>query len=427
MNCRLVAILLATPMSILLYPSKAVGQEGGADTSRVKTLKVFLDCQTFCDFDHFRREIAFVDYMRDRRDAQVHVLVTSQRTGAGGQEFTFAFIGLGVFEGRQDTLIYASSPVDTPDEIREGQTKTLQIGLMRYIVGTPLAKRLSISYRAPAGTRGQQTGPQSDPWNLWVFRVGVGGNFSGEETSRVFRVNGSFRASRITEDWKFLFRSRGSFTESRFDLSDGSEFVSTSRNYNFSQTLVRSLGDHWSVGERTVVSASTFVNQDLAIRAAPAIEYDVYPYGESTRRQLTVLYTVGVVGFNFEEITLFDKTSEVRPEQRLELAAAVTQPWGSVNSSLVGSSFLDDPSLHRIDFFTGLSIRIVRGLDFNLFGSVARIKNQIFLSGADIPDEERLIRRRQLGTEFRYRVNINFSYTFGSIFNNVVNPRLNNF
>ena len=427
MNRTAVALCITMATVSLFFATEVEAQAGTGDSSRTETLKVFLDCQTFCDFDHFRREIPFVDYMRDRQDAQVHVLVTSQQTGAGGTEFTFDFIGLDEFEGRQDTLIYASSPVDTFDEQREGQTQTLKIGLMRYIAGTPIADRITINYRAPAGAREQQTGSRDDPWNLWVFRVGVGGNFSGEETSRSFRVNGSFRASRITEDWKFLFRSRGSFRENRFDLSDGSEFVSTSRDFSFSQTLVRSLGDHWSAGARAAVSAATFFNQDLAVRVAPAIEYDLYPYSESTRRQLTALYTVGVVAFDFEEITLFNKTSEVRLEQRLELAAAVIQPWGNVNGSLVGTNFLDDFALHRIDFFTGFSVRIVRGLNFNAFGQVSRIKNQIFLSGADISDEDRLVRRRQLGTEFRYRVNINFSYTFGSIFNNVVNPRFDNF
>ncbi len=427
MNRTTVAQCIAIAALSPMFSPGVEAQAEPSDSSRTETLKVFLDCQTRCDFDHFRREITFVDYMRDRQDAQVHVLVTDQDTGAGGREFTFNFIGLGEFEDLQDTLKYASSPVDTDEEEREGQTQTLKIGLMRYVVGTPIADRLSISYQAPAGTREQQTSPTDDPWNLWVFRAGVGGNINGEETSRSFRVNGSFRASRVTEDWKFLFRSNGSFRENRFDLEDGSEFVSTSRNFSFSQTLVRSLGDHWSAGGRAAASASTFVNQDLAVRVAPAIEYDLYPYSESTRRQLTALYTVGVVAFDFEEITLFNKTSEFRLEQRLELAAEVVQPWGSIDGSLIGTNFLDDFALHRIDFFTGLEIRITRGLNFNIFGQISRIKNQIFLSGADISDQDRLIRRRQLGTEFRYFLNVNFSYTFGSIFNNIVNPRFDNF
>jgi len=48
-------------------------------------LRVFLDCDRGCDFDYLRQEITFVNYVRDRRDAQVHVLITRERTAAGGQ------------------------------------------------------------------------------------------------------------------------------------------------------------------------------------------------------------------------------------------------------------------------------------------------------------------------------------------------------
>src|SRR5512139_1491221 len=62
-----------------------------------EALRVFLDCQTYCDFDFFRTEIAFVNFVRDRKDADVHILITSQRTGSGGSEYTLKFIGLGGF------------------------------------------------------------------------------------------------------------------------------------------------------------------------------------------------------------------------------------------------------------------------------------------------------------------------------------------
>jgi len=38
-------------------------------------------------------------------------------------------------------------------------------------------------------------------------------------------------------------------------------------------------------------------------------------------------------------------------------------------------------------------------------------------------DQEILVRQRQLATSYRYGVSVGLSYTFGSIFNNVVNPR----
>ena len=46
------------------------------DSTRVaqdSALRVFLDCpDAFCDFDYYRTEITFVNWVRDRQFAQVH-------------------------------------------------------------------------------------------------------------------------------------------------------------------------------------------------------------------------------------------------------------------------------------------------------------------------------------------------------------------
>ena len=65
---------------------------------------MFLDCQWQCDQEFLKKEITFVDWMRDRADADVHVLVTSQGTGGGGSEYTLKFIGLGRFANVEQTL-----------------------------------------------------------------------------------------------------------------------------------------------------------------------------------------------------------------------------------------------------------------------------------------------------------------------------------
>lgn len=86
--------LFVSAVVLPLVPATLSGQET-PPAQQTEALRVFLDCQTFfCDFDHFRREIAFVNWMRDRQDAQVHILGTGQGTGGGGREFTFTFIGL---------------------------------------------------------------------------------------------------------------------------------------------------------------------------------------------------------------------------------------------------------------------------------------------------------------------------------------------
>src|ERR1041385_6094694 len=72
-------------------------------TAQDSAVRVFLDCpDSFCDFDYYHTEITFVNWVRDRTYAQVHVLVTTQGTG-GGQEYTLAFIGQERFAGTADT------------------------------------------------------------------------------------------------------------------------------------------------------------------------------------------------------------------------------------------------------------------------------------------------------------------------------------
>lgn len=405
-----------------LLPPWAYGLQSAGDRQS-EALSVYLDCQNFfCDFDHFRREIGFVNWMRDRRDAQLHVLGTSQPTGGGGREFSFAFIGMGPFSGKSDTLRYVSRNTDTETETREGQLRTLKLGLMRYIASTPLAEGIRISYAAPSA-RGT-SGPVNDPWDYWVFRISAGGSLNGESRQRGFSFNGSLTASRVTERLKVTLRSAGRYSKNEFELDSLNTFVTSQREVNFDGLLASSLGEHWSSGVTVAARSSTRLNQDFAVEAGPAVEFNFFPYSESTRKQLTLMYGAGFSHFFYEQETIFDKTQESLPKHRLEISVEVRQPWGSINASLEASQFLHDLARHQISFFGGTQIRLFRGLSLNLFGNVARIKDQLYLAKAGVPPEEILVRRRELGTDYRYFANLSLSYTFGSRFNNVVNPRM---
>ena len=71
-------------------------------------VRVFMDCQAFfgCDFDLVRREIAWVDWVRNRENADVHLLVTSTQTGAG-RAFDIQLIGRGRFEDHVTSLTHS--------------------------------------------------------------------------------------------------------------------------------------------------------------------------------------------------------------------------------------------------------------------------------------------------------------------------------
>src|SRR5512147_2199292 len=97
-----------------------------------EALRVFLDCQYECDVDFLRTEITFVNWVRDRYDGQVVILVATQTTGGRGTDYTLTFIGQKQFTGRADTLHYVATQDATSDETRRGMARILRLGLVRY-------------------------------------------------------------------------------------------------------------------------------------------------------------------------------------------------------------------------------------------------------------------------------------------------------
>ena len=110
-----VRIVLAVTIMVSMSAPAALAQQAAADAEPdgAEALRVFLDCGDACDFDHLRTDIPFVNYVRDRRDAQVHVLVTTEETGGGGTAFTLDFVELEEFSDLDDQLVYFSSQNDT--------------------------------------------------------------------------------------------------------------------------------------------------------------------------------------------------------------------------------------------------------------------------------------------------------------------------
>ncbi|HUF28285.1 MAG TPA: hypothetical protein VMM18_15010 [Gemmatimonadaceae bacterium] len=421
--------LLALAVVLLAIAPAARAQDPVvSDTSAGQSdrLRAFIDCQApYCDFDFIRTEITYVDYVRDRRDAPLHVLITAQMTGGGGWEFTLGFIGQGTLTGADQTLRYVSSGTDVSAEIRSGLTHTLRLGLMRYVAGRPEASRISVSV-TPAAAAERPT-PARDPWNLWTFRISGSGRFGGERANSSAGTSGSFSASRTTELWKISFTGSGSYSESAFEVPEEDGSTRTITNYQHSSNnnalVVRSLGGRWASGVQLTARASTRENQRLTLRLAPAIEANLFPYSESTRRQLTARYTVGVSAYDYRDTTIYFKSDEMIGDHSLQIGYSATQPWGSVYFSLLGSQAFHDASVFRVTGGGFGNFRLFRGFDLRVGGSYARINDQIYLPKSEETVEDVLLRRRQLATRYQFGVDVGLSYRFGSVFQNVVNSR----
>ena len=90
---------------------------------------------------------------------------------------------------------------------------------------------------------------------------------------------------------------------------------------------------------------------------------------------------------------------------------------------LEGSHYFHDLSKHRVRLVGEFVLRVFRGLSLDFVGSVTRIRDQLALPMGGASAEEILLRRRELATSYRYNGSLRLSYTFGSIYSNVVNPR----
>ncbi|MBU0489430.1 MAG: hypothetical protein KKA07_04350 [Bacteroidetes bacterium] len=386
------------------------------DSLRSNAIKVFIDCGG-CDLDYTRKEVTFVNYVREVREADVYVLITSMATGGGGEDLSIMFNGQGRFNGMKDTLHYIAAPDETDDEMRTGATKIFKAGLVRYVAHTPLINEVSIIYEA-----GDDEKIVEDKWKSWVFTIDFNGFTNAEQSYLNFSTWSSVSIEKITPKWKTEFDASNSYNESRFDLGD-EIIVGLNRSYYFSNTTVFSLSDHWSAGGFAQSSHSTYNNTSLSFSIYPAIEYNIFKYQAATQRQLTFRYYIGPAFYQYIDTTIYDKLDEIVLRNKLAVGFKSMQKWGSVEGSLSGMALFDDFNKNNVNLWTSLSIRILRGLSFNVSGSVSLVHDQIALSKAGASSEEILLQQRQLETQYSFWTSFGISYTFGSLYNNVVNPR----
>jgi len=413
----------------LAAPLRVAAQNNGtqvipSDELRSVAPNVYLDCERrACDFEYIKTEITFVNYVLDRQSADVQVIVTRQQTGSGGNEYTLAFLGLKRHKGKDATLRYYSKPTDTEDQVRKGLTNALKQGLIPYVYDTPLAEFISISYAQRSEYRPT---PESDPWHYWVFSLGLRGNGEFEEQSQRYSYQVNVSANRTTEAFKFRLYGNVNYNHRRYEIPDEEPIISASNRKNLTTSLVKSIDGHWSWGASASLYSSTFDNAQLYASVGPAVEYDIFPYAEATRREVRIQYRLGYTMRNYYEVTIYDKEKENLFSQSLQVVLEVKEPWGSIGASVQGSTFLHDLSYNNLRAELGVYINLFKGFSFNIGGQYTRIRDQLSLPGRDFTPEEILLELKRLATGYNLRFEVGLNYRFGSIYSNVVNPRFGN-
>jgi len=158
----------------------------------------------------------------------------------------------------------------------------------------------------------------------------------------------------------------------------------------------------------------------------PGIEYDIFPYSESTRRQLRLLYSAGYRYSSYNDSTIYDVIHEGHFRHSFEAAYEVVQKWGSIDLNFEYSNYLNDWSKNNLSLDGFIDVRLAKGLSVNFGGGASLIHDQLGLVKGGATQEEVLLRRKELATQFQYFTSFGLTFTFGSIYNNVVNPRFGN-
>jgi hypothetical protein len=295
------------------------------------------------------------------------------------------------------------------------------MGLMRYVAKTPLSKYMNISFSEPLSET-----VSTDKWNSWVFKTSIYSFLQGEKTYSDTYLSGNISASRITKDWKINISGNLNQDDQKYIIDDTTTITGTNSSKSIYALIVRSINDHWSYGGTTRIGASSYNNENFKFSFMPGIEYDVFPYSESTRRQLRILYTAGFTFINYSDTTIYDKMKEHLWSHNITASYEVVQKWGNIDISVGYSNYFHDWKKNNLYIQGFIDLRITKGLSINLGGSASLIHDQLGLVKKDVPVDQILLRRQQLATQYSYFTSFGLTYTFGSIYNNVVNPRFGN-
>ena len=291
-----------------------ITQTSFSQSSQNQKIKLFVDCSNaFCDNNYIKTQIDFIDYVLDNQAADIHLLITQQNNGGGGSQYQLIFYGQHRFH-ISDTLRYNTKPNNTDFENRNLLVKYIQIGLLPFISKTSQIESLSLQLKQEGNIDSSKTNTSTkDPWNYWVYRVGINGNINADAVYKSFRYNGNISAGRVTDKMKVSFNLSGGKNRDSYEFADSggtNKIIVKNENYDFSHQLVKSITQHWSAGYDLGISRSTFTNYKSRIVFRPGIEYDLFPYKDVNNKLFTIKYGVDLTDNNYIDTTIYFKTKE---------------------------------------------------------------------------------------------------------------------
>ncbi len=385
-------------------------------------LNLFTDCE--CNKTILKQEINYVNHALDPAAAQINLFIVTNYLSNGGKVFNLSFKGQHELSGNQLSFKVPITAVMTGLEVDEELTKRIKLGLAGFLAGTPYAALADVKVDVEEEQSVETNDRNIDHWNNWIFDVNASFNTDKESQRGRTDLRLGFEADRTTPELRIRFRPDYFYRKQTITQSDGTELVSFRQDIWMNASVVKSISDHFSVGFFNSMSSSTFRNIDYGVWIAPAIEYNFFNYAEVPFKEFTVAYRLGWTHNDYSEETIFLQTEETLIRQVLDVDLRLRQRWGQIFAGISGGNYMNDFSKNRLSLSGRANVRLIKGLSFNVGGSYEIINDQISLPRGEASVEDILLGQSQLATNFEADLSFGLSYTFGSLYNNVINTRL---
>lgn len=389
------------------------------EKNKAEYLNFYLDCHD-CDFDFVRQELSFISFVRDPGLADVHILSSESDTGGGGKKYFLNFIGYKLLSNQNFEYQYLATQDATDHEIRKGLLTLIKSGIVQYYALSGILGTIDIDLENT--TEPGQEVKISDPWNLWVFNIEAGSDFEFEASQNEYSLATEISIKKVTEGWKTETEANNEIYRENY-TDDGEKIQNRQNRLIISSEYIKSLSPKWSAGIIGEYNSENYINIKNAFQFQTGVEYNIFPWDISNRKVFALRYVAGVHTFTYNEETIYDKQNETLMFEALMLNLELVQPWGRMEISLEGSHYFNDFSKNRVTLESDFSVRLSKQLSVYCELQALVIHDQLYLPKGDASLEDVLLKRKKLATTYEISGEAGLRFTFGSIYNNVVNER----
>ena len=392
---------------LLFIPVISFGQD--------QKLKVYLDCR--CDDNYIKQKTSFLEYVRDQDLADIEIIIRDIRTPTGTRSFEIQIDGNNEFKEISSSAIVSGFVTDTSGTLRDKLLNKLKLSLIPFLDKAKYVINIDIN------SNFDEDIINDDKWKNWVFELSGSYNNDKEESRKTNRYEIEFEIDKLTEDWRIGMEISRNESNRKF-ISNDDVYISNRKTTSFRGRVIRSISDHFSAGIFLGAYQNTYENIDFNRYLEPALEYSFYPYKDVLSKEITLAYRIGTGKRNYIEKTIYGYEKQNLTSQKLSLNIRFRQKWGNISSYLNATQFLNDGTKKRLSLRSDLDIRVFEGLAVRFSGNINLIREQYSLAAGTTSIEELLLQQREIATDYKTNFSIGLSYTFGSMYNSIINTRL---